>query len=272
MNTRTRFAICSALEVDAAKFLPADDSTAGFDNMAGTLAMSPALLEAYLSAAGKISRLALGTARAPTQTVYRVPEDATQNYHVEGLPFGTRGGMLVKHEFPADGEYMFKVIPVNKGNMGSDTPFGEVRGEKLEVLRRRRARAALRLGQGRIGRRRGDGVETSRVPDHRRTAQVGVTFLATNYAPRLDLNQRIQRSTIETGGLPGYTFYPARRQRPHRRTVTTRGAGDTPSRSKIFICQPRRPRTRRPCARQICRHARPPRLSAAGARRATSRR
>ena len=89
------------LEVDAAKFLPTDDSTAGFDNMAGTLVMSPPLLEAYLSAAGRISRLAVGTALAPTQTVYRVPEDATQDYHVEGLPFGTRGGLLVRHEFPA---------------------------------------------------------------------------------------------------------------------------------------------------------------------------
>ena len=70
------------LEVDATKFLPSDDSTAGFDNMAGTLVMSPALLEAYLSAAGRISRLAVGVAATPTQTVYRVPEDASQDYHI----------------------------------------------------------------------------------------------------------------------------------------------------------------------------------------------
>ena len=80
--------------------------------------MSPALMEAYLSAAGKISRLAIGTATAATQAVYVAPEDVSQNYHVEGLPFGTRGGMLIKHEFPADADYVFKIFPINKGNMG----------------------------------------------------------------------------------------------------------------------------------------------------------
>ena len=61
-------------------------------------------------------------------------EDATQNYHVEGLPFGTRGGILIEHVFPADGKYTIKVFSVNLGNMGNFRPFGEVRGEKLEVL------------------------------------------------------------------------------------------------------------------------------------------
>src|SRR2546427_6581534 len=97
------------LEVDAARFLPSDDSTHGFDNMAGTLAMSPALIEAYLSAAGKISRLAIGDVTAPTQAVYEAPSDTSQNAHVEGLPFGTRGGMLVKHEFPADADYVIRI-------------------------------------------------------------------------------------------------------------------------------------------------------------------
>ena len=85
-----------ALEVDATKFLPPDDSTRGFDNMAAALNLSPALVEAYLSAAGKISRLAVGDVKNPTQTVYRVPGDNTQNYHVEGLPFGTRGGIVIQ--------------------------------------------------------------------------------------------------------------------------------------------------------------------------------
>src|SRR6185503_3105365 len=83
-----------ALEVDATKFLPSDDSTRGFDNIAGALTMSPALMEAYLSAAGKISRLAIGDVNSPSQAVFDVPGDTAQNYHVEGLPFGTRGGML----------------------------------------------------------------------------------------------------------------------------------------------------------------------------------
>src|SRR5437899_515366 len=118
------------LEVDAAKFLPSDDSTHGFDNMAGTLAMSPALIEAYLSAAGKISRLAIGDVTAPTQVVYGVPSDTEQNYHIEGLPFGTRGGMLIRHEFPADAEYVFKIYPV--GGYEKKV-LGGVTGEQLEV-------------------------------------------------------------------------------------------------------------------------------------------
>src|SRR5436309_12250676 len=100
------------LEVDASKFLPSDDSTHGFDNIAGALTMSPALMEAYLSAAGKISRLAMASNTAPTFVEFNVPDDATQNYHVEGLPFGTRGGTLIEHEFPADGEYVFKIAPI----------------------------------------------------------------------------------------------------------------------------------------------------------------
>jgi len=82
-----------ALEVDASKFLPTDDSTHGFDNIAGALTMSPALMEAYLSAAGKISRLAIGDVDAATQWVWDVAPDTAQNYHIEGLPFGTRGGI-----------------------------------------------------------------------------------------------------------------------------------------------------------------------------------
>ena len=118
------------LEVDATKFLPPDDSTHGFDNIAGALTLSPALMEAYLSAAGKISRLAIGDVSAPTQAVFEVPADTAQNYHIEGLPFGTRGGILIKYQFPADGEYTFKV----KGVTGYfQAVLGGVKGEQLEV-------------------------------------------------------------------------------------------------------------------------------------------
>ena len=118
------------LEVDATKFLPPDDSTHGFDNIAGALTLSPALMEAYLSAAGKISRLAMGDVSAPTQAVFEVPADTAQNYHIVGLPFGTRGGILIKYQFPADGEYTFKV----KGVTGYfQAVLGGVKGEKLEV-------------------------------------------------------------------------------------------------------------------------------------------
>ena len=236
-----------ALDVDAAKFLPTDDSTAGFDNMAGTLVMSPSLLEAYLSAAGRISRLAIGASAAPTQVVYRVPEDFTQDYHVEGLPFGTRGGILVRHLFPSDGEYALKVIPVNKGNMGSNTAFGEVRGERLEVLLDG-DRVQLLDWDKEVAR---GGTLDLRVRVGAGPHDLGVTFAATNYAPLNDLNQRFLRSTIETGGLPGFTFFPhvgsIRIDGPYNATA----AKDTPSRQKIFACRPAAPSAEQPCARTI---------------------
>lgn len=123
-----------ALNINAADFLPSDDSSNGFDNQAGALTLSPALLEAYLSAAVKISEMAVGISSGATQKLYRVPEDANQNFRIEGLPFGTRGGIKFTHNFPVDGEYTFKTFAITLGNMGSDRPFGDIRGEKLEVL------------------------------------------------------------------------------------------------------------------------------------------
>jgi len=121
------------LDVDVASLLPSDDSTHGFDNMAGALGLSSTLVEAYVTAAGKISRLAIGEPAQPGLVVYRTPEDTSQDYHIEGLPFGTRGGILVRHEFPSDGEYSLTVTPIFGDNM-SPSGFGSVPCEKLEVL------------------------------------------------------------------------------------------------------------------------------------------
>jgi len=247
-----------SLEVDATQFLPPDDSSRGFDNQAGTLGLSPALLEAYLSAAGKISRLAVGTAGAPTQVMYRVAEDSTQNYHVEGLPFGTRGGILVDHTFPLDGEYELKVFSVNLGNMGNFRPFGEVRGEQLEVLVDGERAALIDWDEAfGIGQRGGGGFRGQlktidvRVPVSAGPHQVGVTFLASNYAPLLDLNNDFERSTIETGGLPGFTFYPHIGSLRIDGPYDAAGVSDTPSRRSIFVCTPSSADEESACAQDI---------------------
>ena len=122
-----------ALDIDPGAYLPSDDSTHGFDNIAGALGVSSTLIEAYVNAAGKISRLAIGEPTTPTLVVYRTPEDTSQDYHIEGLPFGTRGGILVKHVFPSDGEYTITVTPIFGDNM-SPAGFGSVPCEKLEIL------------------------------------------------------------------------------------------------------------------------------------------
>src|SRR3974390_360873 len=127
------------VQIDPSQYLPSDDSTRGFDNVAAALSLSPALLEGYVAAARKISRLAVGDVTGAGDTVaaekvFQVPDDTSQDYHVEGLPFGTRGGLVVKYEALADGDYAFKIWPVNLGNMNNNRAFGDIRGEKLEVL------------------------------------------------------------------------------------------------------------------------------------------
>src|SRR5262245_8142600 len=121
------------LAIDPSAYLPSDDSTHGFDNIAGALGISSTLIEAYVNAAGKISRLAIGERTTPRLVVYRTPEDTSQDYHIEGLPFGTRGGILEKHVFPSDGEYTITVTPIFGDNM-SPAGFGSVPCEKLEIL------------------------------------------------------------------------------------------------------------------------------------------
>jgi len=223
-----------ALEVDATKFLPPDDSTRGFDNIAGALTMSPALMEAYLSAAGKISRLAIGNVTAPTQAVFDVPADTAQNHHIDGLPFGTRGGILIKHPFPADGEYSFTV----KGVTGYfQAVLGGITGEQLEVTVDGE-RVHLFDWDKEIASTTGNGRATPRIPITAGLHTVGVTFLATNDVPGSELNKPFERTMNTPGTIPGFLFYPHVGQVSIEGPYNARGAGDTASRRKIFVCGP----------------------------------
>ena len=99
-----------ALDVDVSTLLPSDDSSEGFDNIADALEVSPALLESYVGAATKISRLAVGDPSiTPSTNTWRAPGDLSQTAHIEGLPIGTRGGILFSYTFPLDAEYAFKI-------------------------------------------------------------------------------------------------------------------------------------------------------------------
>jgi cytochrome c5 len=236
-----------ALEVDATKFLPSDDSTRGFDNIAGALTLSPALMEAYLSAAGKISRLAIGDVSAPTQAVFDVPADTAQNYHIEGLPFGTRGGILIKYQFPADGEYTFKV----KGVTGYfQAVLGGIKGEQLEVTVDGE-RVKLFDWDKEIANTTGNGRATPRIPVKAGLHTVGVTFLATNDVPASELNKPFQRTMNTPGTIPGFLFYPHVGQVWIEGPYDARGASDTASRQKIFVCRPAGANDEGACAERI---------------------
>ena len=235
------------LQVDATKFLPPDDSTHGFDNIAGALTLSPALMEAYLSAAGKISRLAIGDVSAPSQAVFEVPADTAQNYHIEGLPFGTRGGILIKYQFPADAEYTFKV----KGVTGYfQAVLGSVKGEQLEVTVDG-ARVKMFDWDKEISDTTGMGRSTPRIPVKAGLHTIGVTFLATNDVPGSELNRPFQRTMNTPGSIPGCLFYPHVGQVWIEGPYDAAGASGTTSREKIFVCRPAAQRDEAPCARTI---------------------
>ncbi len=223
-----------ALEVDATKFLPVDDSTRGFDNQAAALTISPALMEAYLSAAGKISRLAIGDFTAPTQWVWDVPGDTAQNHHIEGLPFGTRGGIMFKHPFPADGDYTFNV----KGVTGYfQAVLGGISGERLEITVDGE-RVHLFDWDKEIANTTGRGRWTPKIPIKAGLHTVGVTFLATNDIPGTELNRPFQRTMNTPGSIPGFIFYPHVGQVTVEGPHDAKGATNTASRQKIFICKP----------------------------------
>src|SRR5215468_4391323 len=99
------------LDIDVTDLLPADDESNGFDNIADVLKLSPSLLEQYLAASRKISSLAVGDPAQPAVTqVFRTAPDLAQDEHIEGLPLGTRGGLLIHQTFPLDGQYDFRVF------------------------------------------------------------------------------------------------------------------------------------------------------------------
>jgi hypothetical protein len=235
------------LEIDVASLLPPDDSARGFDNIAGSLTISPTLLEAYTTAATRVARTAVGFWKTPTEATYLAPGDTSQNHHLEGLPFGTRGGMLVHHNFPADGEYKFSI---QNFGIGSFIP-----GEQLEVIiDGERAHLfkyqGVGLSQGMAG-DSGDGILEVTIPVKAGSRAVGATFLATNYRPSLDMIKQYDRKSLENNSIPQLQYYPAigflRIQGP----FTAQRPTDSRSLRKVFTCRPTNANQEEPCAKAI---------------------
>src|SRR5260370_23756272 len=99
------------MDEDVSGLIPTESKTAGFENIADSQAFSPALMEGYIRAAAKISRDALGDPKAdPTSVTFKIPRTSNQLRHVDGAPLGTRGGISAVHNFPADGDYTFRML------------------------------------------------------------------------------------------------------------------------------------------------------------------
>ena len=240
------------ISVDPAQYLPVDDSSAGFDNVAGTLSISPALAEGYLAAAAKISKLALGHDISPDQKRYISPSDISQENHVQGLPFGSRGGMLIEHYFPADGEYSLSWSPVR--GINGDIFGSNRKGEQVEVVLDG-ARVKL-FDFEKVPEGCGDCGEQKAATEAHVTVKagihkIGVTFLSKTDIPIYDLNQHFLRSVLDTVPIPGHIFAPQIAQLTVEGPFSGQRPKDTPSRKKILLCTPANAADEVPCAKKI---------------------
>ena len=221
-------------EMDISLLLPADDIGEGFDNMADALFVSPTLIERYLGAARKISRLAIADAAIPRMIdTYQMSGQLPQDVHFDELPFGTRGGVLIRRTFPVDGRYTF-ALQVARGGVYDPSTSTErfeieltVDGERVQLFTEERAAAA---GNARQGRRGTSGVLQAQVPVTAGPHDIGVAFLAKAEAPLESLVVPYRRGRgTESAALSSVTI-----SGPDDVT----GIGDTPSRRRIFVCHP----------------------------------
>ena len=247
-----------AVDVDTATMLPPDDSAEGFDNIADVLGTSPALIERYVSAAGKISRLAVGdTDIGAISTTYKVRGDLSQDRHVEGLPVGTRGGILIRHNFPVDGEYLFKfsLLKVNFGPQYGGAAKDEqlemsVNGERV-LLRDLRSVPYYYV---RGGQQAAPAAPLEiRLPIKAGPQTIIVTFIKKTAAAVDDLVQRFDSTTadLQTGVQFGYTTVPHLSAVEIIGPYDISGPGNTPSRARIFSCRPASVAEEPACAKKI---------------------
>ncbi len=245
-----------ALEVDAATLLPPDDSSSGFDNNADVLGVSPVLLESYLTAAERVSALALGDpSTPPAGELFRVRQDQSQDRNVPGLPLGTVGGLLIERTLPLDGEYQFQVrlFRTNLGTMrGLEYPHQleiTVDGERVHLASFGGDKEIAASSENPTT--TGDDVDgrfTARVPIKAGPHRITVAFLQKPQALNTRRLQNYVRSSSDTIDFSGY---------PHIDEVIftgpfkPTGAGETPSRRRIFTCRPATVADEEPCARRI---------------------
>lgn len=259
-----------ALDIDSRTLIAADDAgEEGFDNMAGSLSVSPALVERYISAARKISNLAVGDSRIlPAFETYSIPKMLNQDGRVsEDLPFGTRGGIAVRHRFPVNGEYIVRIRLRGQLydyviGMGRPHPM-ELRldGQRLKVFTVGGDAPGKPAPSSFAGNIPGDpaweeymhavnaGLEfrfPARAGDH----FVGVSFVEFTPEPEGVLQPPLT-------GKDGAPYTESYYGNPELETVSiggpfsVAGSGDTASRRRIFVCQPARTADERVCANKI---------------------
>ena len=254
-----------ALEIDGEALLPGDMAGFGFDNNAQVLAMTPALMDRYITAATKISRLAVGTPEnRPMRQVYRLPTTARQDGRMgESAPFASRGGMAVRHTFPLDGDYLFKVRL--QRYLGDSIGAGIAEREYQIDLRVDHALVKqLTVGGKFKGQRRkyagGDSIAppeddlvARQIAFYNQTADDGLDVrLAIKGGTRLVSATFANVAPTAVGGI-GDSLVPGLSTLEIVGPFDGRTPGETPSRERIFVCRPNGPEDEQPCAEQILR-------------------
>ena len=242
------------LEIDAAQYLPPDTKSDNFDNIADVQNLSPMLLGAYLRAASDVSRLVVGNpSMSAGQSTYTMPKLASQTEHVEGTPFGTRGGMVVTHVFPADAEYRFLV------NFFHETTGafagGLARGEQLEIAVDGERVALVDIDRFmHASDPNGVGQATEPIRISAGPHKVSAAFVPPRFQGVVqDLISPLKYSLNSTSNAVAYGFSLL----PHLRELTVDGpykpvgVSETHLRRRLFSCRPVTPAGERPCAQSI---------------------
>ena len=255
-----------AVDIDGETLLPADDSRYGFDNIGDVLTVSPALLERYLSAARKISRLAIGDPDISSVFEgYTIPKYFMQDDRMnEDLPFGSRGGMAVRHNFPLDGEYLLKVrlernsrdyikglqdrphqldVRLNGARLELFTIGGEKHGRSSPIF----SNNAMGERAQDIYERTADEILEVRFPATAGPQQIEVAFLKETSMPEGPLRTPMSKYDLHNykGGDPGVASVSI------TGPYNAKGIGETPSRRKVFLCRPNTVQEEEPCATKI---------------------
>ena len=241
------------VKVDVSPFLPLDTKSANFDNIADVQMPSATVMEGYLRAAGQISRIALGDPEAEgASTIYRIPRVASQKERVEGAPVGTRGGLSVLHNFPADGKYVFHIMPYNavEGEV-----FGRTFGTEQIEVSIDGARVALLTVDRWMSESEPTGlnIRTDSIYVTAGQKRVSAAFIRQFEGVVDDLIRPIDHTLAD--GQIGIGLGVTTQQHLQRLTILgpfqVTGVSDTPARQRVFVCRPTAPDEEEPCAREI---------------------
>jgi hypothetical protein len=240
------------LEFDPSSLLPQDDLSDGFDNVAKVLQVSPTFLDQYLAAARSVAVQAVGNPAArPVGTPYANPFGGPQHHHVEGLPFGTRGGFGVDHIFPADGEYELNINDMARALWVEGMEFENTLVALVDGVKVYEAKLGGEEDQKAIDQKGDPPVDAinKRLKNIRFKAKAGqrrvvVTFRARSYA---ESDQRLQPLVPGTGEDRVLKVNSFEVRGPFK----TDGVSETASRKRVFNCYPKSAAEEKPCAEKI---------------------